>query len=271
MLTRLAPQLSNRVIMLWHCLKYLISTLVSTLLLILQVMHYLCFMLLPVQCFQVVCPSVHVRHHGWSILRSAYYLQCLLLQPLTFSNLFYVKIKFCWKCVKQRCRGWAIYLWWQSARLCQHTDSDVHIHSIQSNTDHSSTYVHTIAGTAVIETHWINCTGSVHSGRQCPVSTGLHLPEHAQTCFIVSRHVRTCPNKPGHVYACPSMPTIVSLCNPDKPGHVRTCPGMTCPGMFGQVYGNATDVSVETCLGGGYMQRYLPAAAAVWASATELV
>jgi len=41
--------------------------------------------------------------------------------------------------------------------------------------------------------------------------------------------------------------------------------------MFGQVYGNATDISVETCLGGGYMQRYLPAAAAVWASATELV
>jgi len=59
----------------------------------------------------------------------------------------------------------------------------------------------------------------------------------------------------GQAWACP-----------DKPGHVRASPG-----MLGQVYGNATDISVETCLGGGYMQRYLPAAAAVWALATELV
>lgn len=156
-------------------------------------------MFLPVQCFQVVCPSVHVRHHGWSILRSAYYLQCLLLQPLTFSNLFYVKIKFCWKCVKYRCRGWALYLWWQSARFCQHTDSDVHIQSIQSNTDHSSRYVHTIAGTAVIETHWINCTGECS---QWTSVSCIYRAAFARTCSDVLHRVQACPDMPKQAWTC---------------------------------------------------------------------
>jgi len=215
-------------------------------------------MFLPVQCFQVVCPSVHVRYHGWSILRSAYYFQCLLLQPLIFSNLFYVKIKFCWKCVKYRCRGWALYLWWQSARFCQHTDSDVHIQSIQSNTDHSSRYVHTIAGTAVIETHWINCTGECS---QWTSVSCIYRAAFARTCSDVLHRVQACLDMPKQAYACPSMPTIVSLCNPDMPGHdvprhVRTglwqCNRHKCRDMSGRWIYATLFASGSSGVGVGY-------------------
>jgi len=104
--------------------------------------------------------------------------------------------------------------------------SDVHIQSIQSNTDHSSRYIHTIAGTAVIETHWINCMGEC--SQRTSVSC-IYRAAFARTCSDAS----ACPGMSGRAQTSLDMSMLVRVCPQSFHFVIRTCPGMTCPGMSG--------------------------------------